>query len=585
MLYYGTKGKIMMEFKRAIQIIGLFFVLSQLTFAAPPFVAPQLPASTLPENVSRSLSNPVQEPTGVSSPITSQPETSSTPLQEEAKKIKFKLNGIILEGNTIYNKTELTSIYKNKLKKTITIADLFTIVQNITNYYRNNGYIITRAILPPQHVKNGIVRIRIVEGYIGDVSVSGNPKGARCLVKAMGNRIKECRPLHLSRLEKYLLLMNEIPATQVKAVLSPSKKKTGAADLTIVTENKPITGYFSYDNYGTRYIGPQQLTANVGLNSFIASGDSTQFTFVKTPKGKELTYGDLNYNLPIETDGIRLLLGGTHAKTHPQFILSPLEIAGLTDNYYANLSIPWIKTKTKSFNFQISFNYNDSEVITLNELLYRDHLRSLDLGFAYNFSDSWYGVNLITADLKQGLPILGYTNDTSPTAFTSRPGGRGDYTKFSLQLSRLQPIKGPLSIYGLLHGQYGFNPLLSYEQFSFGGSQIGRGYDVSEIIGDKGAAGSFELRYDLSVERFQLQSIQFYTFYDIGMVWNYKKIVGSPRQISASSTGIGARFYLLKYLSGNIMWTKTLTKPIDAEAFIGKGKSPRVFFSLVASYN
>ncbi len=32
---------------------------------------------------------------------------------------------------------------------------------------------ITRAILPPQHVKNGVVRVRIVEGFIGHADVSG----------------------------------------------------------------------------------------------------------------------------------------------------------------------------------------------------------------------------------------------------------------------------------------------------------------------------------------------------------------------------------------------------------------------------
>jgi len=35
-------------------------------------------------------------------------------------------------------------------------------------------------------------------------------------------------------------------------------------------------------------------------------------------------------------------------------------------------------------------------------------------------------------------------------------------------------------LYGLFKGQWAFNPLLASEQFTFGGSQLGRGYDVQK---------------------------------------------------------------------------------------------------------
>jgi len=58
----------------------------------------------------------------------------------------------------------------------------------------------------------------------------------------------------------------------------------GAADLTLVTENRLLTGYMSYDNYGTLYIGPQQMTANLGLKLLISSGDSTNLLLQKHPE-------------------------------------------------------------------------------------------------------------------------------------------------------------------------------------------------------------------------------------------------------------------------------------------------------------
>lgn len=560
-------------------LLGLW-IISNLAYADV------LPGPALPEQVSKSLATPpeTQLPSNAPPPIV-QPKQSSSPLGPEAEKIKFQLNGIVLEGNRTYSTEELRPLYADKLHKTISVAQLFDIVQSITNYYRNNGYILTRAILPPQHVKGGVVHVRVIEGYVSEVTVTGNPRGAKCLVKAFGEKIKSCPPLKIQRMERYMLLANEIPGTSVKAVLSPSKTETGAADLALVTEMNRVFGYLSYDNYGTRYIGPQQMTANFGLNSFIASGDAGQITFTKTPKGQELTYLDVNYNLPLYAEGTRWLIGGTNAETHPLFVLAPQKIEGQNKNYYTTLFFPLIRSRTESLNLRTGFNYQDSSTTTIgNAELYTDHLRSFDFGGSYNFSDRWYGANLISSDLRQGLPILGYTSNTNPlTARTSRPGGRGDYTKIMLTLSRLQAIKGPVSLYGIFNGQWAFNPLLASEQFTFGGSQIGRGYDVAELIGDKGADASLELRYDLGTERFLIQAMQFYAFYDIGGIWNFKEIGGTPRKVTASSTGLGVRFFMRKYLSGNLMWAQPLTKVVAAEDIVGQGRSPRVYFSVVAA--
>jgi hemolysin activation/secretion protein len=546
---------------------------------------PSLPGATQPSQVGQAIKEqqPSSQPTEVLPPLLEKPAPAKD-IPPEAQKISFKLTGVRLKGNRTYSTDQLRFIYEKDLHKQITVERLFEIVQGITNYYRNNGYILSRAILPPQHVKGGIVEILIIEGYIGKVEVTGEPKGAKRMVQQYGCKINECRPMQVSRLEKYMYLANEIPGTQVRSVLAPSKADTGAADLSLVTINKPLSGYVTYDNYGTRYIGPQQMSANITANSFLKSGDTASFTFSKTPKGGELTYGDLNYTIPVNAEGVRWQFGSTRVQTHPLFILQPAEINGVNNNYYTMLTIPAIRDRSRNLSYRVGFNYLDSTVTTFGFKLYRDHLRSLDLGLTYSFADKWSGSNFISADLRQGLPIWGYTSDTNLlTAQTSRPGGRGRYTKFATTLSRVQPIKGKFSAYGIFQGQWAWMPLLAAEQFTFGGPVLGRGYDVAEIIGDRGAAASIELRYDHSIEKLKLQSIQFYAFYDAGMMWNYMYVGGTPLKQSGTSTGFGARFAFNKYVSGNIMWTQVLTKQIAAEELIGDGKRPRVFFSILAS--
>src|SRR5438132_128854 len=101
-----------------------------------------LPGAVLPEQVSKSISQQrPTTPTEVLPPLKNAAQQPPSPLGPEAKKIKFQLNGIILEGNHVYSEAQLRPLYANKLHKIITIAELFNIVQSITNFYRNNGYI------------------------------------------------------------------------------------------------------------------------------------------------------------------------------------------------------------------------------------------------------------------------------------------------------------------------------------------------------------------------------------------------------------------------------------------------------------
>ena len=130
---------------------------------------------------------------------------------------------------------------------------------------------------------------------------------------------------------------------------------------------------------------------------------------------------------------------------------------------------------------------------------------------------------------------------------------------------------------------YELNPLLSGEQFAFGGNLLGRAYEPSEILGDKGLAGSLELRYDWDIQRLKLSRVQWFGFYDAGATWYRKDITDRPNKSSATSKGFGTRLYFNKYLSGNLTFAKSLTNKIASEGITRNGKAPRVLFSIVLS--
>ncbi len=76
------------------------------------------------------------------------------------------------------------------------------------------------------------------------------------------------------------------------------------------------------------------------------------------------------------------------------------------------------------------------------------------------------------------------------------------YSKIAVQLSRLQALKGPLSLYAAFSGQWAFNSFISIRAHLPLVVAKWVGVMIAELIGDKGAAGTLELRYDLGVDKF-----------------------------------------------------------------------------------
>lgn len=563
--------------------LGIIIVFYMVIIANSAFAAPPLPGSVEPGRVTENYLPSQNQPSRPLQQVTA-PQEKAASLGPEAEKIKFKLTKITLEGNHVYSDAQLLALYKNKLNTSISVADLQNIVQDITNFYRNNGYILSRAIIPPQHVEGGAIQLRIIEGYIDKVQIIGKARGAQRILLAYGEKIARSRPTQISVMEKYLRLANEIPGVQVKAILEPSKTEVGASSLNLAVQEQMVSASLAYDNYGTLYIGPLQLTATTSINSIFRSGDSTRLTYLSATHGKELHYLDLAYQTPLGERGLQGTVGGNQSLTTPGLTLRPLQTQGIANTYYGSLQYPLIRSRSQDLTLDGSFTYLDSKTTVFNKnvLLYNDHIRPVRFGGTYNFADRFNGTNSTALHIEQGLKILGASSD--PTSLTtSRFGADGLFTKVSGQIAHIQPFFSRFSFYTLAQAQYSFNPLLSSEQFGFGGSQVGRGYDPAEILGDRGAAGTLELRVDAYPQWFILQTMQFYTYYDAGIIWNIKNVANTKQKQSATSTGIGVRFALSKLLSGNLMYTQVLTKSIASETLIGQGRTPKIYFSLIAA--
>jgi hemolysin activation/secretion protein len=537
--------------------------------------AQAIPDSARPSAVEDQYRLHDEQPSVTRAPLISTPEEHAKHISGGAS---FKLTHINLEGDKTFGEEQLSPLYRDKLGTTITLDDLNEIADSITTYYRNHGYILTHAVVPPQHANDGMVTIRIVEGFVSNVKVQGD-KAEDPQIRAYADKIRASTPLDAAVLERYLLLMDDLPGVQARAVLQPSPNTPGASEVVINVTRKPVEFAATLDNRGSRYLGPIQASASASVNNLFGLDDQTQFRVANSIFDvNELKYFEVRHEEQLGADGTKLVLSANHVETQPGYTLGALDLDGISNAFSAGVSYPVLRSRQSNLFVNSDFTVRNVDVDTFAGNFYYDKTRVLTVGTSYDFLDSTSAVNRMEASFANG-----FNWDTSDAQPRSRANADLAFKKLDAKVTRIQPISGPWSVYGAVAGQYSFNPLVASEEFALGGSQFGSAYDSAELTGDSAIAARGEIQFNQSNESNVVSQYQLYAFYDIGQVWNQDVIAGTEdKQASLSSTGLGVRFNLLESVSGGVEGALPLTRKVAA--YGADGAAPRVFFNLQYRY-
>ncbi len=506
------------------------------------------------------------------------PKTMKPVFPPGLKDVKFVLKRLVIRGSTLYTKRQLAPMFRRILHKEVTLEKIYRIANIITRKYRNDGYILSKAIVPPQKIENGVVRIDIIEGYIDKVMVKGKVRGPRKLLNAYRKGILASKPLQARDLERYLLLMDDLPGVTAKSILTPSEDRPGATDLTIILENKPFDANAGFDNRGTEFNGPIQIYGGANANSLFGAYEQIGFQTVVTSQTDELFYFNAHYEMPVSPEGTKFFISGSVSKSEPGDALEPFEVVGDSSTIQFKLSHPFIRSRGENLTGEFSFTSRDSETDILGTKDSEDRMRILKIGASYDFADRFRGVNVMNFNLHKGLNIFNATE--KGTENLSRERGVSDFVKVSGQFFRLQQLAPSWMLLGAASWQYSFEKLLASEEFGFGGSSFGRGFDSSEITGDQGLALKLELQRAFRINKKFLRDFQLYTFFDYGSVWNRIKTSTREKRQGRYSAGFGTRFNLTDRISGFVELAKPMADKVASEG----NRDPRIFFGLSARY-
>jgi hemolysin activation/secretion protein len=469
-----------------------------------------------------------------------EPHRSAVP--RAVDEIRFTLNDIRIVGAISIPAERFRSLYADLIGKQVSMTNIFDIAAAIEKEYRDAGYLLIRAYVPPQHVKDGVFTIKVVEGFVASVSVEGGKKATRARIKSFFDPVLRDRPLRKATIERALLLVNDVPGIAGTGTLRPSASTPGASDVVVTLVQPTATGGLSANNRGSRFSGIWAVTGTAAYNS-IFGADQLDATLTAAPHALEQYNGELRYRTAIGDDGLlgSVSLSGQHGS--PGATLGPFDIR--TDSWAAGgrLTYPLERSRIETLSLDGGITFQDAIVNVLGSKVSHDTWRVADLAATYTRTDLFAGVFTSTIDLAQGLPILGATPDHSPDLSLD---GRTTFTKLDGLVHYTNTIANHVSYAISGAGQYSFEPLIEGEQTLFGGTQIGRGYDPGAITGDSGLGGSFELRYDTRLPQYWIESLQPYVFFDAASVWNRSRgaSAGIPLgDYTLESTGGGLRFW------------------------------------------
>lgn len=560
--------------RSAASFILVFFHLTVGAIPAfPVFAQPVLPPSTDPARVQQRFETvPTLSDNQPMLPEIrgAQPEAPN----DVATTVTFRLREIVLEGDSVMPLEPWREYSQQYIGRPVIGNDVFELARRLTSLYRDAGYILSQVIVPPQSLADGVLTLQVVEGYIAEVHIGGDPV-ARDMLEKIGARIKASKPLRARDLERYLLLGNDLPGVKLRSVLTPSQTP-GAADLTLIAELRKAEGSAlpALDNYGSRYLGPNQLSVWTTVNQIFNGNDQLQANAVSADNS-ELNYWRLAYGRVVNVEGLKINTSVSRARTRPGETLEEFAVRGRADAASLSLSYPLLRRRNHSLLVHLAYDHRDVETEVLGELVIEDHVRVLRFGTTWMLFDSSGGSNQFDLEISRGV---GGTE--AGDLLKSRADADGKFTKLTASYERFQAFGTHFGLMMGIAGQWTDEPLLSSEQYSLGGRQFGRAYEPAELVGDRALAFRTEPVFTFRNDGDWIKTAQWYGFYDVGRVWDEPSGGTAATRASLASAGLGARLLFTKNITVTIEAAQPLTKPVASYRADDKGNDVRFLGSV-----
>ena len=475
------------------------------------------------------------------------------------------VGAIELVGLENIPRSQFSSIIEPYLGRTLTRADLAELTDRLAGRARAT-FPLASAVIEPQTMRAGILRVRIDEGRIDAVELEGYRSKA---LLASLRRLITGNPVRADELEKYLLVAGDIDGVTIDR--ARIIRENGRNILKVESKYRKYQAQLSLDNDSTKPIGPIEGFGSVSLNGVLSKDDSLQiFGLASVPKIDELAFLRLRYSKRISADGAEASIAGSISRTMPGSYLGPLRIAGESQWLSIGIMQPLRRSRATSAWIEGSISYRRIRQDRSEILAREDRLTVAKLQLFGNARLAG-GIVRSNATVSQGLGVLDATRLGDP--LSSRSDADGTYTGLWLSTQWSRTIAANFSIDVGVRSQLVSQPVLVSEEIGLGGAAFARGYDYSERSGDNGTMGYTELRYKIDKPIGPVRGVELYAFADGGVVRN---LAGGFGGGTLFSTGAGVRADVDRRTDASF----EVALPLSGNRYDTGTQTPRVRFSL-----
>jgi hemolysin activation/secretion protein len=449
----------------------------------------------------------------------------------------FTIKSITLTGNTRFDTATLHALVANAEGQSLNLSQLGQVADRITDYYHAHHYPLARAIIPAQSIKDGAVTIQVLEARYGKVTLENRSRVTDSLLASTLAPLKVGEVIEQTEMDHVLLLMSDIPKIAVNAVIKPGET-VGTSDLDVTTlPGARWSGIASVDDYGNKYTGRTRGGATVSLIDPFDHGDFLSLAGLSS--GEDLNYGRLSYESTLNGLGTRV--GGAFSALHYKLGAGLEALDGHGTAQVASLwaKQPLIRSQNLDLYAQVQYDH-----LTLHDDLDASALktdRHLDNGTASLTGDARDGLlagAVSTGNVSLTYGRVDFDNGAAELADGATARTQGSFTKWNVNLARLQKLTAADGLYLSFAGQWTSDNLDSSQKMIAGGPYTVRAYDLGAVSGDVGALGTVEYQRDLgTVWQGQWQASAFLDSEHVEV--NATPWVAGPNGATLTGAGVG----------------------------------------------
>ena len=483
------------------------------------------------------------------------------------------LRNVSLTGAHAIPPDQLAGAWRPFIGKKVSQADLVAMAAAVGDVYRTAGFHLSRAIVPPQDIAGGSVRIQVIEGTISDIELKGEGAEQFGIRALLGPVIVE-HPSRLATLERQLMLINSRPGVRITDTqLEEIGTASGQFRLVVCVQTWHVYAFLGIDNLGSTAVGPWQSYATAAYNSMLAPGDTLALNLATTPGDpRELRFARLSYDAPVGVDGLRVGASGLYSEVWPGDWRRTFADNTRTEAFELRASIVPLQSQKASLTLTLAAGFANVAERDFFGPIYNDAIRTVSLNADYRLQDNFGGINYLTVNWRQGLDVLGASDKSDP--FISVWGASPKFSALNFWFTRYQILNDAWSVKLASAGQMASGPMYLSQQFYLGGLAFGRGYGAAEISGDNGIAGSLEVRFYQKLNYKYWSGFQLYSFVDSGLVW----WDGLRPSDGTALTAVGGGVRL--FLGGDLQADLGVAVPLGYRAPDNWARHPRFLFTL-----